>query len=141
MSEKNKRIARRVFEDVQSQGNQAIIKEIVTEDYVGHTPLGDIHGPEGAKQFTSMLRAGFPDFQVTVEAQIAEGDLVATRWTCRGTHNGEFQGVPPTGKRMTVSGMAIFRIANSKLVEGWTNPDLLGIMQQLGVVLLPEGVN
>ena len=65
MSEKNKRIARRVFEDVQSQGNQAIIKELVTEDYVGHTPLGDIHGPEGAKQFNYMPRAGFPDFQVT----------------------------------------------------------------------------
>jgi predicted ester cyclase len=141
MSEKNKRIARRVFEDVQSQGNQMLIKELVTEDYVGHTPLGDIHGPEGAKQFTSMLHAGFPNFQVTVEAQIAEGDLVATRWISQGLHNGEFQGVPPTGKRMAMSGMTIFRIANGKLVEGWTQPDLLGLMQQLGVVPLPEGVN
>jgi len=141
MSEKNKRIARRVFEDVQSQGNQALIQELVTEDYVGHTPIGDIHGPEGAKQFTSMLRAGFPDFQVMVEAQISEGDLVATRWTSRGTHNGEFQGVPPTGKRMSMSGMTIFRIANDKLVEGWTQPDLLGMMQQLGLVPLPESVS
>jgi steroid delta-isomerase-like uncharacterized protein len=139
MSEQNKALARQVFEEVQSKGNVALVDDLVTGDYVGHTPLGDIHGPEGAKQFDATLRAGFPDYQVTVEDQIAEGDRVATRWTCRGTHEGTFQGVPPTGKRVAISGITIFRIAGGKLVEGWTNPDLLSIMQQIGAVPAPEG--
>lgn len=137
MSKQNKTIARKVFEDIQSQRNVALIDEIVAGDYVGHTPPSDIHGPEGAKQFEAMLHEAFPDMQVTVEDQIAEGDKVVTRWTCRGTHRGEFQGMPPTGKRMTMSGMTIFRIANGKLVEGWNNPDLLGVLQQLGAVPSP----
>ncbi len=137
MSKQNKTIARKVFEEVQSQGNLALVDELVAGDYVGHTPLKEIHGPEGTKQFFSMLREAFPDMQVTVEDQIAEGDKVVTRWTCRGTHKGEFQGMPPTGKQMTMTGITIFRIADGKLVEGWTNPDLLGLMQQLGVVPVP----
>jgi steroid delta-isomerase-like uncharacterized protein len=137
MSKQNKTIARRVFEDIQSQGNLALVDEIVAGDYVGHTPLDDIHGPEGAKQFEEMLYEAFSDYQVTVEDQIAEGDKVVTRWTSRGTHKGEFQGMLPTGKQMTMSGITIFRIANGKLVEGWTNPDLLGVLQQLGAVPTP----
>ena len=138
MSEQNKRIARKVFEDVQSQQNLALVDELVAGDYVGHTPLDDIHGPEGAKQFDAVLREAFPDYQVTVADQIAEGDKVATRWTCRGTHKGQFQGIPPTGKQMAMSGITIFRIADGKLIEGWTNPDLLGMLQQLGAIPTPE---
>jgi steroid delta-isomerase-like uncharacterized protein len=138
MSKQNKAIARKVFEDVQSQKNLALVDELVTGDYVGHTPLTDIHGPEGAKQFEEMLNEAFPDYQVTVEDQIAEGDKVVTRWTCRGTHQGQFQGMPPTGKQMTMTGITIFRIANGKLIEGWMNPDLLGMLQQLGVAPAPE---
>ena len=137
MSEQNKTIARKVFEDVQSQGNLAVVDEIVASDFVGHTFPTDIHGPEGAKQFDMMLRTAFPDIQVSVEDQIAEGDEVATRWTCRGTHKGEFQGLPPTGKKVTMRGITVFRIANGKLVEGWNNPDLLGMLQQLGAVPVP----
>ena len=132
-----KTIARQVFEEVQSQGNLALVDEIVADDYVGHTPIDDIHGPEGAKQFDSMLHEAFPDYQVTVEDQIAEGDKVVTRWTCRGTHKGRFQGIPPTGKQITMTGITIFRIANGKLVEGWSNPDLLGMLQQLGAAPKP----
>ena len=137
MSKQNKTIARKVFEEIQSQGNLALVDELVASDYVGHTPLADIHGPEGAKQFEEMLYEAFPDYQVTVEDQIAEGDKVVTRWTGRGTHQGQFQGMPPTGKQMTMSGITIFRIANGKLVEGWNNPDLLGMLQQLGAVPVP----
>ncbi len=138
MSEQNKALARQVFEEVQSKGNTALVDDLVTSDYVGHTPLGDIHGPAGARQFDATLRAAFPDYQVTVEDQIAEGDRVATRWTCHGTHEGSFLGVPPTGKRVAMSGITIFRIAGGRLVEGWTNPDLLSIMQQIGAVPAPE---
>lgn len=134
MSKQNKMLARKVFEDIQSQGNLALVDEIVAGDYVGHTPLDDIHGPEGAKQYDAMLREAFPDLQITVEDQIAEGDKAVTRWTFRGTHKGEFQGMPPTGKQVTMTGITIFRIANSKIVEGWNNPDLLGLLQQLGAI-------
>ena len=137
MSEQNKQIARQVFEEIQSKGNVALIDQIVADDYVGHTPPREFHGPEGARQFVAMLRGAFPDAQVTVEDQLAEGDRVATRWTCRGTHRGEFQGIPPTGKSVVMSGITIFRIANGKLVEGWNRPDLLGLMQQIGAVPTP----
>lgn len=137
MSKQNKTIARKVFEEVQSQGNLALVEELVAGDYVGHTPLKEMHGPESAKQFFSMLREAFPNMQVTVEDQIAEGDKVVTRWTCRGTHKGHFQGMPPTGRQMTMTGITIFRIANGKLVEGWTDADMLGLMQQLGVAPVP----
>ena len=81
MSEQNKKIARQVFEEVQSKGNLALVDQIVADDFVGHTPPNDIHGPEGARQFGLMLRGAFPNLKVTVEDQIAEGDRVATRWT------------------------------------------------------------
>lgn len=136
MSEQNKKIARQVFEEIQSQGKTNLVDQIVANDYVGHTPPKDFNGPEGAKQFEAMLRSGFPDLRVTVEDQLAEGDRVATRWTFRGTHHGEFQGIPPTGKQVTMKGITIFRIANGKLIEGWNRPDMLGMLQQLGA--LPE---
>lgn len=138
MSEQNKALARKVFEDIQSKGNIALIDELVAADYVGHTPLMELHGPAGAKQFDTTLREAFPDYQVEVEDQIAEGDRVATRWTMRGIHNGEFMGMSPTGKQVTMSGIAIFRIAGGKFIEGWNSLDLLGLMQQLGAVRTPD---
>ena len=134
MFEQNKLIARRFFEEVENQGKLAVVDELLAHDFVNHTPFGEMHGIESAKQFGSMLRTAFPDMQVTVEDQIAEGDRVATRWTCRGTHQGEFQGVPPTSKRIEITGMVISRIANGKIVEQWGNPNLLGLMQQIGAV-------
>jgi len=138
MSEKNKALARKVFEDIQTDGNTALIGEVVTSDYVGHTPLGTLEGVEGAKQFEHILRTGFPDYNVTIEDEIAEGDKVAVRWTAHGTHNGEFQGVPPTSNQVEFSGLTIFRVANGKLVEGWSIPDVMGLMQQIGAVPASE---
>jgi steroid delta-isomerase-like uncharacterized protein len=136
MSEQSKMLVRRFFEDTH-EGNKGIVDELVAGDYVGHTPLGEMHGPDGVKQFDAMLHAAFPDMQITVEDQISGDDRVATRWTCRGTHKGEFQGMPPTGRQIKMTGMTIFRIANDKLVEGWVQPDLLGLMQQLGAIPEP----
>jgi steroid delta-isomerase-like uncharacterized protein len=137
MTDQNKDIARQVFEELQSQGKLELIEQIVARDYVGHTPLGDIHGPEGARQFDALLRTAFPDYKITVQDQVAEGECVATRWTLRGTHQGAFQGIPPTGETVSATGMTIFRIADGKLIEGWNNPGLLAIMQQLGAVPAP----
>lgn len=139
--EQNKKIARQVFEDIQSDGNISLIDEIVTKDYVGHTPLGNLHGPQGAKDFENILHTAFPDYHVTVEDVISEGDKVVTRWTGSGTHNGPFQGMPATGKQVEMKGLTIFRIVNGKLIEGWTIPDLLGLLQQLGAVPAPNEAN
>ena len=84
-----------------------------------------------------MYRSAFPDMQLTIEDQIAEGDKVVTRWTARGTHQGELMGIPPTGKQATVTGITVGRVANGKFVESWSNFDALGMMQQLGVVPVP----
>jgi len=134
MSDENKALARQVFEEVQSKGDYALVDELVASDYVVHTPMGvgDVHGPEGVKQFVKTLHKSLPDLKFTVEDQIADGHRVATRWTCRGTHRGEFQGVPATGKRVTMSGITIFHVDDGKLVEAWASPDLLGLMQQIG---------
>ena len=98
-----------------------------------------MHGPEGIKEFITGYLAGFPDGRITIDGQLAEGDMVATRWTGRGTHQGELMGIPPTGKQVTVSGITISRVKNGKVVEEWSNWDTLGMLQQLGVVPAPGG--
>lgn len=114
-SEQNKQLVRRVVDEVWNEGNYSMIDEVAARDLLIHAslPEGEIHGSEGAKQFYVMLRTGFPDIHFTVEDQIAEGDRVVTRWLARGTHTGEFQGLPPTGKQAVVMGIDIDRIAGA----------------------------
>ncbi len=140
MSEQNKALARRAIEELWNRGNYALIDEFVASDFVIHasTPAAEIHGPEEAKQFLTMLHAAFPDIHFTIEDQVAEGDKVSTRWTAVATHMGEFQGIPPTGKRVRLAGMDIDRIANGKVVECWEHSDELGLLQQLGALPAPE---
>ena len=137
MSEQNKTLARRVFEEVYNQGKLSAADELAAGDFVVHMPSQAIHGREGIKQYVALLRAAFPDIHFTIEQQVAEGDRVVTRWTARGTHLGEFQGIPPTGKQVRVTGTDIDRIVNGKAVECWINMDELGMMQQLGAVAAP----
>ncbi len=135
MSTENKAMVRRTMEAIWNQGNFAVADERFASDYVGHAP-DKIEGPEGVKQFVSAIRNAAP--QIQIEDQIAEGDTVVTRWTAGGKHTGEFQGIPPTGNQVSITGITVFRIANGKIVEGWTNADRLGLMQQLGAVSAPE---
>jgi steroid delta-isomerase-like uncharacterized protein len=96
-------------------------------------------GPEDVKRFMGEFREAFPDFHSTIEDQIAEGDKVVTRWTMSGIHQGEFRGIAPTGKQITVTGIGIFRFSDEgKVIESWDNFDQLGMMRQLGVVPSPE---
>src|SRR5947209_5246280 len=104
--EENKAIMRR-YEEAVNQGNLDLIDEVIAADYVGHEPDEDLHGPEGVKQFITMFRSAFPDLHLTVEDEIAEGDRVASRFTVRGTHQGELMGIPPAGKQVTVSRITI----------------------------------
>jgi steroid delta-isomerase-like uncharacterized protein len=126
MPDQNKAIVRRTFEEILNQGNFAIINERFASDYVGHA-ITEVEGPDDAKQFAAAMRNAFPDFQYTIEDEIAEGDRVVHRWTARGTHKGEFQGIPPTGEQVKITGISVYRLADGKMVEGWTNADMLGM--------------
>ncbi len=140
MSEQNKSAVRRVIEEVWSRGNANVVDELVANDYIGHAASpasGGTQGPEGYKQFFAEQRRAFPDIRYTIDDVVAEGDRVAVRWTAQGTHTGAFQGLPPTGKRGSLTGTSFFRIANGKLVECWTQMDELGMLQQLGVIPAP----
>jgi steroid delta-isomerase-like uncharacterized protein len=138
MSEENKALARRYFEEIWNQGNLDVIPEIIAANHVHHDPANPgASGPEGMKQLVSMYRAAFPDTRFTVEDQIAEGAKVVTRWTARGTHQGELMGIAPTNKTMELTGMDIHRIVNGMIEEHWSNWDTIGLLQQLGVVPAP----
>jgi steroid delta-isomerase-like uncharacterized protein len=136
MSDANKSVAGRIIEEIFNQGRVEVIDEIVTAGYVSHDPAlpEPATGPEGLKQVVTGYRGAFPDLTVTIDDQIAEGDRVVTRWTARGTHEGDLWGIAATGKQGTVTGITIDRVESGKIVESWTNWDTLGLMQQIGVV-------
>jgi steroid delta-isomerase-like uncharacterized protein len=135
MSEQNKTLVRRFFDEVWNGRNLAAIEDIFDTNYVAHgRPPGLPPGPEGLKQRIAMTHSAFPDGRMTVEGQIAEGDIVVTRWTARGTHQGEYLGLPPTGKQVTVRGVDIDRVANGRIVESWDLFDQWDLMEQLDVV-------
>jgi steroid delta-isomerase-like uncharacterized protein len=136
MSEGNKFVIRRSFEELWNKGNLSLADELFTPNYEHHDAsspdLG--RGPESEKKRAALYRSAFPDLQLTIEDIIAEGQTVMVRWSCRGTHKGDLSGIAPTGKQVTISGVSIARFTNGKMVEGWVNWDALGLMQQLGVV-------
>ena len=134
MSEENKALARHSWE---ASNNPDIIDEVYTPDLFWHEPDRDIQGYEQAKQFVSSFIEAFPDLNATVEDVIGEGDKVVTRWTIRGTHQGEIEEFgPPTGKQAELQGISIHRIEGGKIVEEWNRYDNLSLLQQLG--LAPE---
>jgi steroid delta-isomerase-like uncharacterized protein len=128
----------RTTEEIFNKGNLDVVDETHDKDYVGHTSSDETKGPESVKQFASQYRNAFPDLKITNEDMIAEGDMVVSRQTVTGTHKGEFQGIAPTGKKITVTSILIVRIVNGKIVETWMNMDSLGFMQQLGIIPPPS---
>ena len=134
MSEQNKTLARRWFEDLFSRGNLDAANEILSAEFVDHLTHEDERGIEELKHYVTIYRTAFPDIQDSVEDIVAEADKVVVRWRSGGTHQGEFMGVPPTGRHVTFSGMRLFRIAENKIVESWVNIDERGLREQLGAV-------
>jgi steroid delta-isomerase-like uncharacterized protein len=134
VSEQNKTLARRWFEDLFSRGDLDAAEEILHANFVDHLPREEERGLEELRQYVTWYRAAFPDIRDTVEELVAEGDKVVVRWTSRGTHQGEFRGVAPTGRHVTFTGMRVFRIAEGKIAESWVNIDELGLLEQLGIV-------
>jgi predicted ester cyclase len=138
-TEENKALVRRFFEEVFNQKQLDRADAFVAWDYLDHAALPG-QGPvlEGAKQQRwAVYFAAVPDLHATIDDLVAEGDKVAVRFTVEGTQQGELLGVPPTGKHFRFSDYCIYRLAEGKVAETWEQPDLLGLMQQLGVLPAP----
>jgi steroid delta-isomerase-like uncharacterized protein len=134
MPRRNEAVVRLLLEEVFNRGCTDLLTELVAANHVGHDPFGDHYGPEGLRIAVAEYRAAFPDLQVTVEDLVADGDRVVHRFTLRGTHAGPFMGIPPTGRVVTAAGIAIDRLADSKVAESWISFDALNLLRQLGAV-------
>ena len=128
----------RFVEQLVNKGDLTVVDEMFATNFINHSPAtGTKPDREGFKQLITMFRSAFPDYHNVIEDLIAEGDRVAVRIMCRGTHRAEFMGIAPSGKSVEFSAVSIFRFAGGKVVECWNNTDNLGLMQQLGVVSPP----
>ena len=135
-TEQNKSIVRRWVEGGWNKGNLALVDELYAPDYKLNDPQSPLPVTSAAafKQYVTSYRTAFPDLHFTIDEIIAEGDKVAWHFTSRGTHNGPLGNIPPTGKVGTVTGTLISRFANGKWAEDWINLDVLGMLQQIGVI-------
>ena len=142
-TEENKALVRRFFDEVCNARHLGVADELFATNHTYTDPsIPDVPpGPNGMKQTMATYQAAFSDAHWTVEDMIAADDTVVTRWTGHGTHDADLQGIPPTGKHVTVPGIWIHRIAGSKIVESWNVWDTLGMLQQLGVIPTPEPVS
>jgi predicted ester cyclase len=140
--EQNKELVARFFEEVWNRGNFQFMDEIYSPDFVLHAlwqnlsagGSGDVPGIEPAKKVIGGWRHGLPDLVMTVEEQVAEGDIVVTRHHATGTQTNEFMGIPPTNKGGTISGITFTRIDGGKVVEAWTMWDIFGALQLMGLI-------
>ena len=141
MAAQNAELSRRIFEDVWNHKNLNAIDDLMSADYVHHDPSSPAvpRGVDGYKQFVNSYMTAFPDAHFTIDDAFTDGQNEVTRWTVVGTHEGELAGIPRTGRRFSVTGITIARIANGKITESWNNWDALGLMQQLGVVSEAKG--
>lgn len=138
MSDQNKEIVRRVYTEVQDTGNLSAIDNLFAADVVVHDPfMGEVRGIEAYRQLTAFFQNAFPGHKTKLDVTIAEGDYVVVYHTHFATQNGEFMGLPPTGKQVVVPGLEMYRFQNGKIAEFWRHDDDAGLMRQLG--LIPQG--
>ena len=134
--EENKKLVRR-YQEIYNSNDLEALSEVVSEDLLTPKIMPGIPaGIEGAKTAHQIMLAGFPDYQTAIDDLIAEGDKVAVRITMSGTHTGSFMGIPPTGKRISFTGMYVARVDDGKIVEHWGEEDGVSLLQQLGVLSL-----
>jgi steroid delta-isomerase-like uncharacterized protein len=138
-AEQNKALVRRFYEEI-DKGNLAAMDELVAEDYLDHSPPpfpGLAPGREGLKQAFTLFWDATPGYH-QIEDQIAEGDKVVTRLIAYGTHEGDLPGIPRTGNKLQMTATVIHRLSDGKLAEKWSDKDVLGFLQQLGVIPTPQ---
>ena len=135
-SEDNKAIIRHYLEEAWNKKNLAVVDEFIASDLIQH--IRNVPpGREGIKQFFSMIYGSFPDAHLTIEDIVAESDKVAWRFTVHATHTGPFRGIAPTGKLVTLTGIAMTRMRHGQMAENWNETDDLGMLQQLGAIPAP----
>ena len=134
-TEEHKAIVRRMTEEFYNQGNVESADHFFADTYVHHDPASpQVHNRDSLKEGLRAFLAGCPDLHITIEKLLAEGDTVTKRWTYHATQSGDLAGLPPSGKRITMSGLELFRLSDGKIVECWLGYDNLSLMQQLGVI-------
>ena len=133
--DENKALVARFYDEVWNKGNVDVVHEVFADDYVRHDlrPGQALPGPAGQAKIAEDFRRAFPDVRFVVDLMLADGALVAARWTATGTHVGPWGSIAPTGKRASFPGVNIFRFGNGRVVEIWNHRDDLGLMTQLGV--------
>ena len=131
MSEANKQLAKRWFEEVWNKGRREAIPEILAPEAEIREAGEIVRGPEGYYPFFDRMHAAFSEIHVTFQDAIAEGDMVCLRWSCSMKHTGGGLGIAPTQKTLSTTGMTMVRVANGRFVAGWQNWDMLGLMQQM----------
>jgi steroid delta-isomerase-like uncharacterized protein len=136
MSKESIAIARRLIEEVWNNRKLDVVNDLIASNYVNHDPNAPDfgRGPEGYKRLVNLYTTAFPDLRMSIEDTVSEDDKVVISWIASGTHRGDFQGTPPTNKKVSVEGITISRHANGKILESRVSWDALGMMQQLGVV-------
>ncbi len=134
----NKATVQHLYEQLFNQGNLSVADEVIAPDFINHNaPPGSNRGPESMRQLITMLSTAFPDMHYTVEEIVAEGNTVVIRVTASGTHQGPFQGMPPTGRSVRQDQMHFIHFRDGKVVEHRAVRDDLGMMRQLGVIPAP----
>jgi steroid delta-isomerase-like uncharacterized protein len=132
-AEGNKAVARTYIDQVWNEGKLDRFEEFVSPDVVPHSGP-EVTNSEGMKQFLAMIRNALPDMRLTLDDELAVDGKVVHRWTMSGTHQGEFMGIPATGKNLVWSGISILRLSGGKIIEYWAQSDNMSMMQQLGAV-------
>lgn len=133
--DENKQVVRRTVEECWNTGNADLADELYSSDFVFHTEGdGEMRSPESIKQWLSVLRGAIPDLTYEIGALYGDGDRVAMRYNVRGTHEGEFQGIPATGAKLDLTGHMVFRLNDGQIAEAWGYWDTLGLMIALGII-------
>ena len=131
-TEQNKAVVRRYYDEMWNRWDMALVDEIISEDMAFRGSLSvNAEGRDGFEYYMELVRTAFPDFHNQIEELIAEGDKVVAHLTYTGTYQGPLFGVAPTGKRVTYTGTAIFRLADGKIVDGWVNGTLWDVCGRL----------
>jgi steroid delta-isomerase-like uncharacterized protein len=134
MSEENRAVHRRLWEEFRGQGNVGLADELLAPDYVGHdqNDPDDVRGPDAAKEQRGLYRGAFPDMGATVDDQDADGAQVTSSWTVTGTHDGDLMGIAPTGSKVEIAGKSVARVADGKVAEEWHEWDRSEMLRQVG---------
>lgn len=134
MNENNGHVMQRAFAEIMTRGNVEVIDELFASDFAGHDTSGGTFGRDEFREGVLAVLSAFSERQVVIADQVVAGDKVATRWQAIGVHSGEFNGIPATGRQVSMTGISIDRVAGGKVVESWEVTDDAGLLRQLGVL-------